>query len=232
MSGYWNNLRPFEKRVFVGVTAMLFIVFNLWFVFPHFSDWGKVQARMSTAQQKLDTFNKEIRQTASYSNRVWELEGQGLAVPPEDQSIHFLRAVQAQALQSKIGGVNYGAQQLRTNQFFLELSQNIGMTCGETELVDFLYNLGAGTSLIRVRDLTLKPDVPRQQLSAQIKLVASYQKKAGARGAQPTTGKAAAPPGPVKASPNKTKSPPPDTRPPPKQSPQTNKPSVSTTKKA
>jgi len=60
--------------------------------------------------------------------------------------------------------------------------------------VDFLYSLGSGNSLIRVRDLRLHPDPPRQQLQADIRLAASYQKKAaprpaatsGAKGTSPT----------------------------------------------
>ena len=60
------------------------------------------------------------------------------------------------------------------------------MQAGEEQLVDFLYNLGSGNSQIRVRDLTVRPDPPRQQLLAQVKLVASYQKRAAARpGARP-----------------------------------------------
>jgi hypothetical protein len=42
--------------------------------------------------------------------------------------------------------------------------------------VDFLYKLGSGASTIRVRDLELQPDPPHQRLSANIRLVASYQK--------------------------------------------------------
>ena len=42
--------------------------------------------------------------------------------------------------------------------------------------MDFLYSLGSGNSLIRVRDLALKPNAPRQALSGNVKLVASYQK--------------------------------------------------------
>jgi hypothetical protein len=65
----------------------------------------------------------------------------------------------------------------QTNQFFLEKSQSVSVQAGEQQLVDFLYNLGAGNSQIRVRDLSLRPDPARQQLLVQVKLVASYQKK-------------------------------------------------------
>ena len=42
--------------------------------------------------------------------------------------------------------------------------------------MDFLYKIGTGGSLVRVSDLELQPDQPRQHLAANIKLVASYQK--------------------------------------------------------
>ena len=44
--------------------------------------------------------------------------------------------------------------------------------------MDFLYRLGAGGSLIRVRDLSLSPDPTGIKLSSQITLVASYPKAA------------------------------------------------------
>ncbi len=52
--------------------------------------------------------------------------------------------------------------------------------------MDFLYKLGSGASMIRVRDLELQPDPPRQRLSANIRLVASYQKNSTAAAAAKT----------------------------------------------
>ena len=75
-----------------------------------------------------------------------------------------------------MGIQQFGKTTTQTNQFFLELTQLISVLSGEAQLVDFLYNLGSGNSLIRVRDLQLRPDGPRQQLGGTIKLVASYQK--------------------------------------------------------
>jgi hypothetical protein len=66
--------------------------------------------------------------------------------------------------------------------------------------VDFLYKLGDGNSLIRVRSLSLRPDAPRQNLGGNITLIASYQKKPSARSAPA--------PAPVPAGTVKTNKPP------------------------
>ena len=64
-----------------------------------------------------------------------------------------------------------------TNEFFVEQVQNISVTATDEQLVNFLYKLGSGASMIRVRDLELQPDNAHQHLNANIRLVASYQKK-------------------------------------------------------
>ncbi len=179
MKKYFDNLRPFEKRVVVVVAAMFFIVMNVWFVFPHFSDWGDLQRRMVTAQGKLAKYQAEIAKKASYERMIASLQGGGaLEVPREDQANQFSRTILMQAGQSGVAVPTTGKMQVTTNQFFLELSQSIGVQSGERQLVDFLYNLGNGESLIRVRDMSLHPDPPRQALVANVKLVASYQKTA------------------------------------------------------
>ena len=62
------------------------------------------------------------------------------------------------------------------------------------------YTGWAGDSLIRVRGLTIKPDLPRQQLGASVTLVASYQKKAPA----PASAKSSTPASRQTAAPAKT----------------------------
>jgi len=53
---------------------------------------------------------------------------------------------------------------------------NINVLATESQLIDFLYKIGSGASMIRVRDLELQPDALHQRLNANIRLVASYQK--------------------------------------------------------
>ena len=181
MTGYLENLRPFEKRMVVGVAAMLFVVLNFWFVVPHFSDWGRARKRMEKARETRQRFQAEIDQIPAYTKRVKELESEGAAVPPEEAANHFSTAIQSQSVQSGVTIIRTGRQTTRTNQFFLEKTESISAQSKEPQLVDFLYNLGSGNSLIRVRDLTLRPDQPRHELSAEIKLIASYQKKPGSK---------------------------------------------------
>ena len=182
MKGYWDNLRPFEKRVVVGVGVLFFVVLNFLFVIPHFSDLTAMQRRHDDAELKLRKYNAEIQQIPTYKRLISELESEGGAsVAQEDQPFQFQNTVNAEAAKSHVHLNSIGKIAYQTNQFFLELSQGISLQSEERQLVDFLYNLGSADSLIRVRDLSLRPDPPRQQLVAQVKLIASYQKTAPAK---------------------------------------------------
>jgi Tfp pilus assembly protein PilO len=186
------NLRPLEKRLVVAVGAVLFVVLNAWFVWPHFSDLGQAQDRRAEALKKHQLWQLEVDQVPSYQRQIRELESEGQAVPPEDQHHQFSLAITEQGARSGVNVTSTSKQVVRTNQFFLELTQQISVQSREAQLVDFLYNLGSGNSLIRVRDLTLNPDPPRQQLSAKVKLVASYQKSAPRKPASPAASTASA----------------------------------------
>jgi len=178
MTGYLDrmNLRPFEKRLVVGVGAILFVVLNAWFVWPHFSDLSDAKWRRSQAQRKLENWQAEIDQAKKYQAGINRMLKESQEVPTEEQQNQFARTIQNQQVQSGVGIQNFGRTTVRTNQFFLELTQMITLESGEAQLVDFLYNLGVGNSLIRVRDLGLKPNAQRQALNGSVSLVASYQK--------------------------------------------------------
>src|SRR5512141_50724 len=125
MKGYWANLRPFEKRVVVAVAALFFVVLNFLFVFPYFSEWGRVQERMFQANRKLRLYEGQIGQTNTYWKEVRRMESEGLEVPPEEQSRHFANTVNAQAGQSGVPLTGGGRLTATTNQFFVELSYTI-----------------------------------------------------------------------------------------------------------
>jgi type II secretory pathway component PulM len=186
MSAYWDNLRPFEKRLVAGFAVLFFIVLNVLFVFPHFSDLSAAHDRRDEALRKLARYENEIAQTNLYMAGLRKFQQENSEVLPEEQSLQFANTVNAQAGQSGAHILSGSHINTQTNQFFLEKNQSVSVQAGEQQLVDFLYNLGAGNSQIRVRDLSVRPDPPRQQLLAQVKLVASYQKKTTARTSAPT----------------------------------------------
>ncbi|MBP9899911.1 MAG: hypothetical protein KBH45_00520 [Verrucomicrobia bacterium] len=191
-TAYFARLSSLERRFIVIAIVVGFAVINLWFVLPRFNDWGQVRSRHAAALATLTKYEKEIAQTPAYTSQISKLESEGVAVPLEDQSLNFLQTIQNQAVQSGVQIVTSTRQPERTNQFFLERAMGLTIQSSEAQLVDFLYKLGDGNSLIRVRALSLRPDAPRQALAGSLTLIASYQKKPSARPA-PAPAPAASP---------------------------------------
>ena len=192
MKKYFAQLRPLERRLVVGVLVVVFLVLNALFIWPHSSDWSKLNLRLDDANRKLKLYQTAVAQTPTLDAQVKKFASQGDLVAAEDQAINFTRTIQSQSLASGVQLQNTSRQITRTNDaFFVQQVQNINVLATEEQLVDFLYKLGAGASMIRVSDLELQPDQPRQRLSANIKLVASYQKNLpSAKAANPSTAKA------------------------------------------
>ena len=209
MKGYFSKLNSGERRFVVIVGLVAFLVINIFWVWPHFSDWGAIRGRLDTATATLATFNAMFEKTNGLAVEVEKMQRAGASVPPEDQAVSFLRTIQTQAQQSGVAVGGNGRLITRTNNpFFIEQVQTITVASGEKQLEDFLYNLGSGDSLVRVRDLSVRPDPQHQQLQANLTLIASYQKNvkvvaapAAKPAAAPAAKPAAAPAAPPKAAP-------------------------------
>ncbi|HTB84563.1 MAG TPA: hypothetical protein VK742_12985 [Candidatus Sulfotelmatobacter sp.] len=177
MKKYFEQLRPAERRLVIGVAVVLVLVVNWVYVWPHFSDWGRLTDRYEDAQRKLKLYQTAVAQKPDLEKSVSKYQTEGQFVAPEDQAINFMRTIQSQASASGFGIQSFSRSIMRTNDaFFIEQQQTINVSATEDQLVDFLYKLGSGASMIRVRDLELQPDQPHQHLNANIKLVANYQK--------------------------------------------------------
>ena len=113
-----------------------------------------------------------------YKRQLQNLEGDSGAGFSQDQDIELLRTIQTHAAETGVNITQTPKAITQTNEFFLEQVQNLSLQAREEQLVNFLYNLGSGNSMVRVRDLSLRPDVPaRQQLGGNVRLVASYPRK-------------------------------------------------------
>lgn len=175
------NLRPQEKRLVVGALAVVVLVLSLLFVWPKTGEWRKAQDALEKSRRSFKNQQAEIARIPEFEARLAELEGQGSAVLQEEQALQLMRSVQVKAQEHQVtitstrsGVAGTGTS---TNVFFDEQTVIIGVYTGEKELVDFLHALGSGNSMIRVRDMDLRPDPPRYRLNGSVTLVASYQKK-------------------------------------------------------
>ena len=176
------NLRPQEKRLVVLGSAVLFLVLNFWFVWPHASDLSRVRLRLEQGRRELNTFQTELGRTNDYALRLQELRSQAAGVlPPDEQITALILQIQSQASKS---GVSCGAirplprgTRTEPTEFFEEQSLSLGVNpTGPAELLDFLVALASSDLMIRVKELDLKPDPSQTKLIGSMRLVASFQK--------------------------------------------------------
>jgi hypothetical protein len=191
------NLRPNERRLVIAVVIVVFIILNWIFVWPHFGDWGKLQKRQREADDQLRRYRAEIQNTPHYQRTLADLEQKGATVASEEQALKLSTTIYNQAALSGVQVNSYGAPRqsggARPNQFFEQQTATVNITAEEKSLVDFLYNLGVGGSLIRVSSMNLNPDQPKQKLVGNLTVVASYARKSPPRAAPSTPAKTNAP---------------------------------------
>jgi hypothetical protein len=204
------NLRPGERRLVVFVAVVVFVVLNIWLVWPSFGEWGRTEQRIVEANKKLKTFKDELGRRPAYEKQLRDLREQGLYVASDDQALQMQKEVTSQAALSGFVPQRIEPSRAsaggRTNSFFEEQTLVISVNTAEKELVDFLWNLGERSSLIRVRSMQLGRDPSQTRLQGTITLVESFQKKPPPKIATATAAAAAA----------KTAAPPAKAAPPPK----------------
>lgn len=187
MKHYWEQLRPNERRVVVIVGLVLFVVLNAWLIWPHFNDLHRDFARMQAAEKTLTTYRSTLAHKREIENKIRALqEGGDSAVLPEDQAIDLIRFYSSRAIDNNVLVQNNSGVRTRTNTFSLDQEMTLTVLAKEKGLVGFLYSLGSSNSMVRIKNMSLRPDQSHQQLSASITLVASYQKKQPAKSSAPS----------------------------------------------
>lgn len=184
------NLRPQEKRLVVLATAALFVVLNLWFVWPHFKDLRKVRSEIAQHEKTLKTYQTELAHTNEFQTRLAQLEQQGTAVVPEDRYNTLIATIQNKTREYGVNSRNITpapkTARGKTNEFFEEQTLTVDLNpTGPEELIRFLESVAADELAIRVRELDLRPDPSQTRLQGSMKLVASFQKKPPTKPAAP-----------------------------------------------
>jgi Tfp pilus assembly protein PilO len=192
------NLRPQERRLVVMAVAVLAVVLHFWFVQPYFKEWSQVKAELDKTARTLKTYQAEIARTNEYEAKRLKLEIQGSSLPAEQQAQPSILSVKILEV-AKQSGLNVGnmaplghSRTVKTNEFFEEQAISVTVNpSGPKELVDFLYAIGSGDLLVRVKELSVNPDASQTKLMGSMKLVASFQKKTPAAPVKPGAAKSA-----------------------------------------
>lgn len=223
MKQYWEQLKPLERRWAVAIGGLIFLLLNYFFIWPHFKDWNRDKLRIFNAEEKIKTYQKEVALKNVYETKLRILQAEGDEVLTENQAIDFVHFYSSRMLSNHVLLLNGGTLTTSSNQFFTQQQLGINVQADETNLVNFLYSLGAGNSMVSVRAMNLHPAPGQRELNAGITMVASYKKIAPARtgaakpvkntvapSSKPTTPAATPPPRPANQPPvpiNKTTSP-------------------------
>lgn len=177
------QLKPHERRLVVLGALVLFVVLNLWFIWPHYGDLAQIRAQISRNQTDLQTYQAECVRTNHYLTLLQDLERNGAGVLDEDKDIKLLSTIQTQIRNC---GVNEASvtpaprsSQGGTNEFFEQRALSITLQPNAPEpLIQFLISLATNEVVLRVKDLDLKPDGTKTKLSGSLRVVASFQRKA------------------------------------------------------
>lgn len=189
------NLQPQERRLVLGAMVVMALLVNYWFVWPYFQEYSEVSKGLEETQRIQGRYLAETTKTNAYLVKLRDLQSRGGQVASDDaanqlqQTINKAAASAGVQINSMIPStVSARGANGQTNQFFDDIQVTVSMVSGEPELVDFLYELGAGDSMVRVRDVSnLRLDPSQTRLQATLTLVASVQKKAPAPVARPAT---------------------------------------------
>ena len=190
------NLTPQERRIVVIIGVVVFVVLNMLLVWPHFKDLHQVRMQLNETRATIIKENKEITLDVEplngYKAELHKLErqqGGGIV----NQQVQLQRSVSDQAIKTGVS-----VDEIRplvsaspdTNKFYTEQSVKISFESQESQLVNFLFNVGNDPAMIRVRELNLKTaDANRYRLKGDAILTANYAK------APPPAPKPAAPAG-------------------------------------
>ena len=175
------NLRPQEKRLLAFIGTVLFIMFQVWFVFPTFKEWAVIQNKLEESRRRMNMYKAEIARIPEYEAKLRSIQPDDAPeIPKGDQTVDFRRRVEsmAQAGNISVTGMNGPNRSgvTTTNQFFEEWSLSLQGFAGEKDWVEFLYKLSSGASTVRVRDLSLTQGPNYTNLAANLVLIANYQK--------------------------------------------------------
>jgi hypothetical protein len=180
------NLRPQEKRIIAVIAFLVFVVLNLFLVFPQFKQYRIIEGQLKSTLLAIQTNQAYIdldNRAGGLKDQLDRLENEK-GGPVSSKEVQLQQTITDEARSSSVFiqtisapiSTPIGSGSL-SDKFFETQSIRIVVQAGEESLVKFLYNIGNDPAMIRVRELTMNPvDANRYKLNANITLTADYEK--------------------------------------------------------
>jgi len=133
---------------------------------------GRVRQQLDATRDQIQKWNKEILKDLDPANgyrvtlkKLERQQGGGIV----NQQVQLQRTVSDQAIKTGV------STRQNTNEFYEEQSVKISFETQESQLVNFLFNVGNDPAMIRVHELNLKTaDANRYRLKGDAILTANY----------------------------------------------------------
>lgn len=177
------NLTPSERRLVFLVALVVFVVLNIWFVFPLFGQWDDVEKKLEQASSKLVRYESKVSEIPALRSTLTELEGATASVGDfSEQAVDLAKRVENQADASRLAINRRTPGRSDQNEFFQEQTYSINYVAKDEALYEFLAYMSdpEDPTTIRIRSMTIKPDRNQTQFEGNIVFVASYKKESEA----------------------------------------------------
>ncbi len=109
------------------------------------------------------------------AERVRVLAAEDPGVQPEYQADRFPNEIAAQAAQAPVALRSVSRVTSQTNGFVLERRQTLALEATRPQFLKFLRSLAESNSVLRVRDLSARPNPDRTRLVANVVVVGHYR---------------------------------------------------------
>jgi len=119
------------------------------------------------------------------AERIRGLGSEDPGLLPLDQAPRFSSSVLTEATGAELTVMSISKVTSRTNGSFTELRQNVALEATEPQLINFLRNIAATNSALRVQSLAVHPTPDRSRLRVSMTIVGDYRLPAAGQSREP-----------------------------------------------
>jgi hypothetical protein len=128
--------------------------------------------------------------SASFADRIRVLQAEDPGLLPSNRADAFLSSMRTEAEIAGLTVMSYSSVIRHTNVTFTQLEQKLALEATESQLLNFLRNIAASNSPLRVRSISLRPASDHSRLRVGITITGDYRLPATGQSQGPASAQA------------------------------------------